>query len=271
MRRLVVFVESVGVIGPGFANWCEFEAVFGGSNPLPSTWALTPSPLCLPANERRRAGSPVRLALAVGQQAVAATGRDPTTLATVFASSGGDGDNCHALCETLATNDRQISPTRFHNSVHNAPSGYWGIAMGATASSTSVCAYDASFSAGLLEAAVQVEGSGDPCLLVAYDVPYPFPMSRCRDLGGALAIALVVVPGPSDRGRHQLTLGFGAGACTEMEHPDLERLRRHIPAARGLPLLQALTHPGPSRVVLEYLDSLRLIVEVCQCPSTIAG
>jgi hypothetical protein len=139
------------------------------------------------------------------------------------------------------------------------------------ASSTSVCAYDASFSAGLLEAVVQVECSGDPCLLVAYDVPYPFPMSRCRDLGGTLAIALVLVAGLSELGRHHLTLGFGAGACTEMEHPELERLRRSIPAARGLPLLQALARPDPSRVVLEYLDSLRLIVEVSQCPSTVVG
>ena len=56
---------------------------------------------------------------------------DAATLATVFSASGADGHNCHALCEQLATDDRQLSPTRFHNSVHNAAAGYWSVATGA--------------------------------------------------------------------------------------------------------------------------------------------
>ena len=52
-----------------------------------------------------------------------------------------------------------ISPTRFHNSVHNAAAGYWGIATGATAAANALCAYDASFGAGLLEALTQVHTS----------------------------------------------------------------------------------------------------------------
>mgnify|MGYP002075717815 CR=1 FL=1 len=41
------------------------------------------------------------------------------------------------LCQKIgvsvfASDDRLISPTRFHNSVHNAPSGYWSIAARST-------------------------------------------------------------------------------------------------------------------------------------------
>ena len=35
-----------------------------------------------------------------------------------------DCDNVHAICESLATPERQVSPTRFHNSVHNAAAGW---------------------------------------------------------------------------------------------------------------------------------------------------
>ena len=91
----------------------------------------------------------------------------------MFSSSAGDGNNCHEICQALASNDRQISPTRFHNSVHNAPSGYWSIASGAMATSSVVCAYDASFGAGLLEALAQVVADGTRCVLVSYDTDYP--------------------------------------------------------------------------------------------------
>ena len=40
--------------------------------------------------------------------------------------------------------------------MHNAASGYWGIATGATPAANALCAYDGSFAAGLLEALTQV-------------------------------------------------------------------------------------------------------------------
>ena len=82
----------------------------------------------------------------------------------------------------LATDGREVSPTRFHNSVHNAPSGYWAVATGSREPSTSLCAYDASFAAGLLEAAAQATVDDRPVTLVAYDLPYPEPLQRARPI-----------------------------------------------------------------------------------------
>ena len=76
-------------------------------------------------------GAVVKLALAVGLEACAHAGAIPARLPAVFTSSGGDGRNCHEICAALASAERLISPTRFHNSVHNAAAGYWGIATGA--------------------------------------------------------------------------------------------------------------------------------------------
>ena len=63
------------------------------------------------------------------------------------------------MCATLAATPTLISPTKFHNSVHNAAAGYWTHRPpAATSASTALTAFDASFGAGLLEAASQCAG-----------------------------------------------------------------------------------------------------------------
>ena len=54
-------------------------------------------------------------------------------------------------------NRTTVSPTRFHNSVHNAAAGYWTIGAGAMQPATAISAFDASFAQGLLEAMVQLD------------------------------------------------------------------------------------------------------------------
>ena len=183
----------------------------------------------------------------------------------VFSSSGADGDNCHAICEVLASADRQISPTRFHNSVHNAPAGYWSIATGAMAPSTSLCAYDGSFGAGLLEALCQVLASRNPVLLIAYDTGYPEPLHRARPIADAFGIALLLSPERGEPTLSRVDVELTAAAADVIADPPLEALRTSYPAARGLPLLMALARGQPRRQVLDYLDHLRLAVTTTPC------
>ena len=130
--RLTAHIEGIGLIGPGFDNWPDARAVLAGAAAHVAAPANLPAPLALPPSERRRASRAIKVALGVGFEACRAAGIDPATLPTVFSASAGDGNNCHEICQQLATSDRQISPTRFHNSVHNAPAGYWSIASGAS-------------------------------------------------------------------------------------------------------------------------------------------
>ncbi|MDE2401432.1 MAG: beta-ketoacyl synthase chain length factor [Burkholderiales bacterium] len=262
-----VFVEGIGLNGPGLANWPAGRAVLSGLAPYVSAPTAVVAPIGLAPAERRRVGTLVKLALSVGFEAVEASGQSAEALSTVFASSSGDGDNCHALCEALAT-DRLISPTRFTNSVHNAPSGYWGIVSRAVAPSTTLCAYDASFGAGLLEAVTQVKVDRRSVLLVAYDAPYPSPLREARPVTDALGLALVLSPERSERSLAAIDVSLCDDASHTLPWPELERWRQEIPAGRGLALLRALS-AGPvaahTRVVLDYLNQRQLAVEVWPC------
>ena len=85
-----------------------------------------------------------------------------------------------------------MSPTQFHNSVHNAPGGYWSIALATRAPSTSLCAVEASFAAGLLEACAQAVAERRDVLLIAYDVPYPEPLASLWTVAEPFAVAMVL-------------------------------------------------------------------------------
>ncbi len=113
---------------------------------------------------------------------------------TVFASSGGDSEVLDKICTALTLPDRPVSPTQFHHSVHNTPAGYWSIATGCTQPSLSLSAYDSSFSAGLLEAAALAWAEAVRVLLIAYDLPLPFPLSERRRIVAPFAVALLLNP-----------------------------------------------------------------------------
>ena len=256
---LHVGVAGIGLLGPGWADWPTAQPQLLD----PSGWqrvpTVVPAPARLPATERRRAGLVVKASVVVADQACAAAGLDPAALATVFSSSTGDPANCHAMCEALASADRLVSPTRFTNSVHNVAAGYWHIAVHGMQASTSLGAFDASFAAGLLEAAAQCVHGQAPVLLVACDVPYPEPLHGVRPVADCVAVALVLVP----RGGRRLRVALaGDAAITPCADTALETLRGQVPAARALPLLQALAAPAAATMVLEGLPGAALQVEV---------
>jgi Beta-ketoacyl synthase, N-terminal domain len=262
MTALRAFIEGVGLIGPGLDHWPHAKEVLAGRQPYVPRRTVLPSPAALPSIERRRTGATVRVALAVGDEAARASGREAATLNTVFAASGGDGQNCHVVCETLAGEDRALSPTRFHNTVHNAPAGYWSIATRATTPSNVLCAYDGSFAAGLMESVCQVTVDKKPTLLIAFDTDYPAPLRDVRPVEDAFGIGLVLAPQASEHTLARIDIALADTPATAMVSPLFEALRRNNPAARGLPLIEALAMRRRASFVLDYLDDVGLAVEV---------
>ncbi len=259
------YIEGIGLLGPGLTYWPDSQAILRGHQPYHTQKTLLPSPALLPAAERRRSSAIVKLTLATGLEAITAVGLDAACLPSVFSSSGGDGENCHAICEMLASDDRRISPTRFHNSVHNAAAGYWSIATGAMTSSSVLCAFDASFGAGLLEALTQVVVDNTRIILLACDTPYPEPLQSARPIPDALGIALLLAPHCSERAQAKISVSLTNASADLLDDAALEKLRKTIPAARGLPLLRAIALRENKHVVLDYLDHTRLAVAVAPC------
>ncbi|MEO7391178.1 MAG: beta-ketoacyl synthase chain length factor [Ramlibacter sp.] len=266
---LEAYVEGIGLLGPGLSNWPLGRQCLEGRVPYEAERCVLPLPMALPSAERRRAGAVVKVSLAVGREAVEASGLAVKELPSVFSSSSGDAVNCHEICSALASGDRLISPTRFHNSVHNASSGYWSISSGAMASSSVLCARDAGFAAGLLEAMTQCVVDRTPVLLVVYDTEYPQPLHSKRPVPDTMGVAMVLSPRRSARSQARITLDgasyLTAATADTMEDPAMESLRRAIPAARALPLLESIARRQTRSVALAYLDPLQFAVGVAPC------
>jgi Beta-ketoacyl synthase, N-terminal domain len=153
---------------------------------------LRPQPSILPPNERRRAPDTVAVALQVAQAACANAGRDPARLPMVFASTYGDLAITDYMCSTLAKAPTTLSPTRFHNSVHNAAAGYWSIATGCHEPYCALGAGRYTFANGLFAAVLQVCADDTDVLFVAYDIDAHGEQLRIADSQGLLGVALVL-------------------------------------------------------------------------------
>jgi hypothetical protein len=264
MSVLSIYVDGAGVWSPALGDFAALRAMLAGETvPVPPA---RPPAATLPANERRRAPESVLLAAEVAGQAVAMSGRQAATLACVFASSHGDQPITDYMCATLATTPAELSPTRFHNSVHNAPAGYWTIATGCHAPSNAVCAQHASFGAGLLEAACLVQADAQPVLLVCSDTAGSGPRLEVTGCAAPFACALVLAPQPGACTLGRLDLHLCPGSIADA--PAASSLPADwvasSPSASALPLL-ALLAQGVGRCRLRVASSLGMDVQLEKC------
>ncbi len=262
---LTAWIEGIGLLAPGLPDWPTASRVLRGEEPYVAAPSILPLPAILPPAERRRASRLVKAALAIGLETSTHAGADVSQLATVFAASGADGHNCHALCEQLASDDRQVSPTRFHNSVHNAAAGYWGIATQSMAPSQVIGAFDAGFGAGLLDTLGQVIVDHQPTMLVAYDSEYPEPLFSKRDTPDCAGLGLLLTPERTGRSLARITVTPSTSAAETMADAGLENLRLNIPALRCLPLLQKLARGEYGPVCIDYLPPMQLCIDLQPC------
>jgi hypothetical protein len=260
-----VGILGIGLLSPGLEGWANGREVLLGARDFCSDSLPDPEVALLPSNERRRSTVSVRWAVHVAQEAMTQSRLDPQGVATVFASSGGEMGVLDQLCRALTTTERIISPTLFHQSVHNTAAGYWGIATSCQQSSTALSCYDDSCAAGLLEAVTYAAMEDCPVLFVSYDLPAPDPLIQARPVQSAFATALVLTPSwtGSTSATASVTLTSAeCGEVTKMPDSALERLRADNPSARLLPVLRALAGTTPDTIRMDLLGDQRLVVEI---------
>lgn len=196
----------------------------------------------LPAAIRRRTSLATRIAVTAAATACRSAEIGPAGLPSVFASVGGEVQIIDHLCRALSDPSARISPTQFHNSVHNTTSAYWSIVSGCHESTTAIAAAYDTFAIGLLETWSQARFRDGPILFVCYDEEWPqylspplgripfacaFVLTRCLDMSNTLATISAPMTGSE---------------CCVMDQA-LVSLAECAPAAAGIPLLTAV-HSG---------------------------
>ncbi|TAN03733.1 MAG: hypothetical protein EPN36_11420 [Rhodanobacteraceae bacterium] len=260
---LQVGVAGIGAWLQGAPDWPSLRGVLRGEHGLAEDAPARPAANVLPAAERRRAPDGVRLAAEVAAQACAMAGSDPATLPCVFASTHGEVAITDYVCATLAQAPLELSPTKFHNSVLNAPAGYWTIAAGCGAASNAVTAYHHSFAAGLLEAATLACAEATPVLFASCDVASAGPLAEMTRTTLAFGTALVLAPEPADGARLALGLRAGNTAPATTATLALHGVAGDNPAnAHALALLAILANAQPLRLALPLSTGLSLDMEI---------
>ena len=240
MTVLVADITGIGFWARGLPSWtaaCEYLR----SGHIEEHAPAKPSPQLLAPNERRRAPETVAVALDVALAACNAADIDPASLPSVFTSMHGDLVITDYMCATLAEDPRAISPTRFHNSVHNAAAGYWTIGAGAHVAATAISAGNYSFAQGLLEAMVQLHAGEEAVLLVAYDGNASGPAAEVSPSTGLLGAAFVLSrTACAGLPSLQLRLHDTASSPQDAEQGLLLQLYADNAMQPALPLLEAL-------------------------------
>ena len=257
------FIDAVALWSPGLPHWDVARAAFRGEGEPVNPPLRRPAAELLPAAERRRAPETVALALEVAQHAVTKAGIEPAALLSVFTSAHGDLGLTDYMCSMLVSAPLLVSPTKFHNAVHNAASGHWTMSAGCMQASTAVSAHRYSFAAGLLEALAQCAAESCPVLLVGYDMAACGALASVTASEGVLAVALVLSPTRSARSVAALEWALQPGACVRaaLLSAAAQALQGNA-MADALPLFEALAQQRSEPVVMPLSAQLALQIGV---------
>ncbi|VAW49721.1 3-oxoacyl-[ACP] synthase [hydrothermal vent metagenome] len=195
-------ILSLGLTAPGLISFEQFKVLIAEKK-VPNIFEPIEkySPSFLPPNERRRTTSVIKLALKTAEEAwnsyqkMMPNASDQVPV--LFVSKNGDTFITSSICQALSEESVMISPTQFHNSVHNASVGYWMIGVNNQAPASAISAGESAIGNGLLEAVLQSQEAQKPVLVVFYDLPVDesIPLTEkeaTRDIKIPFAFAMVL-------------------------------------------------------------------------------
>lgn len=227
----------------------------------PDTELLTPFGLesievdksLIPAAMRRRTSLTTQMAITAATSACQKANVDASVLPSVFASLGGEIQVTDALCRLLPKSDELLSPTQFHNSVHNTTAGYWGILNHCQAPATAIAAVDDGFAMGLLEAWSQLQQTSGDILLVCYDELWPQYLAA--PIGKVALACALVLSADESLNLPQISVPQTTNPETILDNAWLE-LVKTAPAAAAIPLVQALKSQQSGMILLNIYPAL---------------
>ncbi len=234
-----VYVRGMGLFTPGFDSplaWCDQKEAPDLEKPEASILA---GPL------RRRATPLTRLAIEALVQATTASGSDLATIQSVWATAHGEHSPAIKMLAMMKTGEGRVSPTQFHNSVHNTAGGYASIASNNATRSTTLTGGSELVGSTLLEAFCLLDAHGGEVAVVLADEPLQAPFERSLTTA-SLSISLVL--------SHERAGAIGALkdlARTQTSGARLHERFGGLYVSAGLPLIESLVRGQPGTLPLE--------------------
>jgi hypothetical protein len=191
------------------------------------------------------------MAVEVMDQACTMAGMEPADVAVVFSSSMGDMEITDYMCRALAGAPKVLSPTRFHNSVHNAAAGYWSIANGAFSPASAVSAFEYTASMALLEAAIQAVEEHTPVILVTQELAAPPLLLALCPSQSPFSAAFLLAP-PDKNHSAICSLEFSVSPQSSEWPPIAAELATEFMSNFGARLLPVLTAIATDQLPTSY-------------------
>jgi hypothetical protein len=181
---------GVGMWTPAYADFDAWVAA-GLPDDLHAARAdaLGPPALLLHPRLRRRTSTLTRAAVTALEAALAGSGVAIDQVRFVLVSSFGEIETTVDLLAQLGEPGGPVSPTKFHNSVHNTATGYLSIASGNNRESTALAGGPHNLEIGLLESLAGLAETGEDVVLLFAEELLPRPFER-SDADPTFAVAL---------------------------------------------------------------------------------
>ncbi len=244
---LTAYLRGVGLWTPEYAN---FEAWVAARQPESLAVSATqdraarPPANLLHPRLRRRTSVLTRASVTALEAAAGQGGVGLDAVRFVLVSSFGEIETTVELLAQLAEPQGPVSPTKFHNSVHNTATGYMSIASGNHREATALAGGPHNLEIATLEllAGLAIDG-GDAVLIVAEEL-LPEPFAR-PDADPTFAVAL----------------HFGAEPARS-SHPSSLDLRARLDPVPGAEAAEGLQAAGLPSMVSPMVELLRAIARL---------
>ncbi len=164
------YIDAIGLQANGLEGWFASQPILKKEKAYQNKPLTKYSPLFLPANERRRVTNTIKLALRTAEE-TQFNALSNQKIPTLFACVDGDTEISVKMIDAVLMDDPLISPIHFHNSVHNAPAGYWMMGQKNTQAASSISAGKYQIATLFIEGMSQLLEPASKILLVAYDLP----------------------------------------------------------------------------------------------------
>ncbi|MCH2185017.1 beta-ketoacyl synthase chain length factor [Myxococcota bacterium] len=242
MKR--VYVRGIGFWTTGYPS------VTAWTGKKPEAEAQKPEASLLQGPLRRRATPLTRMSVEVMQQALKMAKADAAKTPSVWATAHGEHSTAIGLLDMMLKGEGKLSPTKFHNSVHNTPSGYASISAKNRSPSTTLTGGAELVASAFCEAGAMVSALNRDVVLVLADEPLMSPFDSPNSTR-PLAISFLLSANPER----------ALGAISHLQkRPDRapdgpSEIFGRLHVAAGLFLIEAIIRGETGVIPLQWQES----------------